>query len=114
MKNLKTFTKIFWKSWLVLLAVLALSVPVMADYTVQAEDTNAVKLDGSAGATLQQIDFDPSGHGGTTPSGLNAYFCSAGTQYGWTEHTFDLPVIPDGNYTAQMTYTINNAVGIFN
>jgi hypothetical protein len=90
--------------------LLTLTVPAQADFIVQAAQTTPVYLTGSAGANLQVLNIDPSGVGGATPSGSNAYILSGGSQYGFTAHDFLLPAIPDGTYTVKFGYSTGNMV----
>ena len=93
---------------LVLLFLYAAVMSAKADFIIQAMQTTPVFIEGSVGAELQTLNYDPSGVGGTSPSGSNAYILSGGTQYGFTLHNFLLPAIPDGTYTVNFGYATYN------
>jgi len=95
-------------SLLILSFLSIVTTPSKADSIIQAMETTPVYIEGSAGAELQILDFDPSGVGGASPSGANAYILSAGAQYGFTAHNFLLPAIPDGTYTVNFSYATYN------
>jgi hypothetical protein len=84
------------------------AMPAKADFIIQAMDTTPVYVNGSAGALLQTLNFDPSGVGGTPPSGSDTYVLSGGSQNGFTAHNFSLPAIPDGTYTVNFGYATSN------
>ncbi|MFH1616676.1 MAG: hypothetical protein ABIG61_16530 [Planctomycetota bacterium] len=94
--------------WAIFAVFAAIMVPVHAGAIIQAQQTTPVYIEGSAGAMLQVLNFDPGGVGGTTPTGQNAYILSGGAQHGYTAHKFLLPVIADGTYTVDLCYAISN------